>query len=173
MLRRPQSAMNKATTHRFAFAGWLTAVLLLLGCNPQPEVSSDYRSVDATGWDDQRAVVFTTDSLPTSGTYAFTLALRTTTMHPYPYQDITLEVTEHWCLPGHRQRVQRDTLTIALYDNTGAPTVQHGVAYHEYWQPLAVRRLPRATTGTIAVRHLMNAITISGISDIGIITRRE
>ena len=142
--------------------GIATLLLFTFSCERQASLRQ-FQSVDEVGWGINDTVSFSIDSLLLDDIYALSVGVRISTAHPYPYQDLLLEVTSD--VSGCR--VQRDTLLCDLSDLLGEGK-QNGVSIYSFEQFVDTFRVARGDTCTFYVRHLMRRSPLPGIRDIGI-----
>lgn len=122
---------------------------------------TDYRDIPATGWEYGTSLRMNIES-PDSINHG-TMLLSITHDNSYEYRNLWLETT----YTDPSGRLMTDTVNIELCDALGA---WHGTGLPGRYQLtdtiLSHVTLPRQAT--IAVRHIMRADSLSGISQVGI-----
>lgn len=129
---------------------------LLMGCSGRV-VSSDWQSVDRTGWN-QDSVLRLHYSVPdTTATYRMLLYVRHTDM--YPYQNMWLFL-------------DNDTLEFYLADDRGMWLGNGKNGLIE--MPILLEDGVQITGGdhTVSVRHGMRQESLRGVSDVGIVIEK-
>ena len=149
---------------------WLITSFLLLTAACAPEERTlcySYRAVDAKGWEQHDGVTFNSDTVRISGNYAITVGLRTTAA--YPFQNLWLLVKQQYRQPD---TIVVDTLCCTLTDPTGR-NHGHGVSIFEQLCPLKQVHMETGQTVTVSINHIMRRVMLPGITDVGLIIRKE
>ena len=125
-----------------------------------------YRHVSQTPWDTQDTISFNIDTIPATGDYQLSVALRTTA--EIQYQQIFLAVD---CSLPHYST--RDTVSIILTDSEGEMQ-SNGIRLYNYSTPLPRSlHLTRGQQAQVNITHLMRRTQLRGITDVGIKIGRE
>ena len=151
------------TDKRTLIAISMLACSMLCACNDKPS-AFDYRSTPVEGWELGDTLKYHVDTILTTGTYLFSLGLRTSASTPYPYQSLWLVVKQHWHNP---EQEVTDTIQCQLTNDRG-DAQGHGVSLYQYDQNLKSIPLPQGASADISVYHIMRSEMIPGISDVGI-----
>lgn len=128
----------------------------------------DYRPLGPEGWHASDTLTFKVDALKQQGQHGFSMGLRTSSAHPYPYRQLTLAVRQEW----------RDSTSTILFEKTDTCIVDmatetgdlsgDGVSTYQYDLPIDTLSLPAGSRGTIQVCHLMRRSPLPGIVSVGI-----
>ncbi len=135
----------------------------------RPAALYEYRSTPLEGWESADTLVFAVDSLREGGSYSLDLLLRTSTAIPYPFRKLWLVVKQSWHLPA-AGRI--DTLACELV-NADGDICGDGVLHYRYSFPVDTLVLPEGARGRLAVFHIMRRERLKGISDVGLVLKKE
>jgi gliding motility-associated lipoprotein GldH len=141
--------------------------LLLSGCNRQKSVCYSYRSTPIEGWEQHNVLTFKLDTVQESGTYTVHVSLRTT--NAYPFQSLWLLVKTQLAKPEWEKQ---DTLVCVLTDKQGNHSGS-GISFYQNNYLLTHLNLHRGQSGSITIGHIMRRNILPGISDVGVMVRKE
>ncbi len=146
----------------------LLLLAALVSCE-RPAALYEYRSTPLEGWESADTLVFTVDSLREEGIYSLDLLLRTSTAVPYPFRTLWLVVKQNWHSPAAERL---DTLACELV-NADGDVCGDGVLHYRYRFPVDTLVLPEGAQGRLAVCHIMRRESLKGISDVGLVLKKE
>ncbi len=124
----------------------------------------EYRTLPAEGWRPADTLAFDVDRLQKDGCYAVEVLLRTSSLRPYPYRQLWLELRLQWDAP---QTAAPDTLVCTLVTAKGK-SLGTGVTQSQYAFVLDTLRFSSAAKGRILVRHIMSDESLPGITEVGL-----
>ena len=145
---------------------WLVLGFPLVSCTTESGYLR-YQPLKVVGWEYRDSVTFEIDSLSTSGKRDFSIALRKSSSHAYPYTSLTMAVHQTWHLGDSTLVNRTDTLECAFGSPDGTLRAK-GVSLYPYEFPLCSLPLPAHATGRIVIRHLMNQQMLPGFDAIGL-----
>lgn len=121
-----------------------------------------YEPTDIASWGTYEKLDFKVDSLKESGKYQMFLHVRTSSVDPYPFKVLFLEVRQQW--PKTKEE-RVDTVSCSLNKDEHKAG---GVSMLQYDYPVCEITCHRGDSALISVRHIMRKEEIPGISDVGI-----
>ena len=154
-------------TSRAVVIGILITVAYAFGaCNRLP-IYSHYEHAPSAGWEKNDTLDFYVTPVKEAGYYHEELGLRID--DSYPFQGLCL-VIEQTILPsGYRHN---DTLNCSLYEKNGVAKGS-GIKHYQYNFHMNTIRLNEGDSLHIAVRHNMKREIMPGITDIGLLIRKQ
>ena len=128
----------------------------------------DYRDLPAEGWHAKDTLTFQIDTIRRAAPYEVILGIRTSSAHPYPFQQLTIVAEQEWTVADKDSVYsQKDTLDITLINELG-DAQGNGISNYEYVLPLAQLHLQPGHQGRIRIYHLMRRPTLPGITNVGL-----
>lgn len=144
----------------------LAAVAMMSSCSRRTKYNH-YVSTPLSGWEKNDTLAFGVPPVDSTAMYALWLGLRVT--ESYPFTALTL-IVEQRVLP--KDTLVTDTVRCQLTDRRGN-AVGKGVAYHQYRYAVSHIGLEHGDSVFVRVRHDMKREILPGISDVGVVLRRE
>lgn len=140
----------------------LSSLLLTLAACDRSTVYSDFRTVPLTRWYADSALTYTFDIADTTATYQMQISIRHT--QQYPYQNMWLFVSDS---------LRHDTIEFYLANRRGEwlGSGQNGLI--EMPVLFEENRHFTAGTQTITIQHGMRDEPLQGVSDVGLIIKRN
>lgn len=139
----------------------LTQIATLQSC--ETDVIYDrYEHIETECWDRSDTLFYNIPPVKKTGSYAFTVGLRTDS--DFPFIGLGM-VVERVVKPGNI--VVKDTLKCIVADNKGNITGR-GTGCYQYDYGIPPVSLHRGDSLHIIVRHIMRRETLPGVKDIGI-----
>lgn len=151
-----------------AFCAFTAAVIAIImsACNGAV-VYDEYQHTAISGWEKIDSLMFFVPPVSEPGTYNTDLGLRINSY--YPFLKLTL-IVEQTVFPSHITTT--DTLNCPLIDGKGNPEAK-GVSIYQYNFPVTKISLQRGDSLRISVRHDMKREIIPGVSDVGIMIKKD
>ena len=137
-------------------------ILIFVGCTPHAAYTA-FLPVDNQEWvatDTAKFEIITpVDSVP----HTLFICVRATEAHVYDSRYLPLEITQVWNSPDS---TRKDTLYIALYDDTGNNKGK-GINYRDVKAELCTLSPTDTLKGTISIRHCATQ-PVHGFSHVGV-----
>ncbi|MBS5895753.1 MAG: gliding motility lipoprotein GldH [Prevotella buccae] len=144
----------------------LYILTLAVSCNDK-RVYDHFQHAPVAGWEKNDTLFFDIPKVAESGHYSADLGLRINAT--YPFMGLTL-IVEQFSYPDRKRRV--DTVNCKLMDSNGKMK-GYGIGSFQYTFHITDLDLQQGDSLHIGVRHDMKREILPGISDIGIILKKE
>ena len=127
----------------------------------------NYHAINLDGWDRTDFQEYQVNAISEEGYYMEEIGVRTT--KAYPYQQLHLIVKQEIISTTgtHPNRFRRDTLHIDIYDSWGKPKGK-GIDLFQNVVPFKTLPLKAGDSISLQIAHDMKALSIKGISDVGL-----
>ena len=145
----------------------LLSVALLVACKQEKAVCYAYRHTPVEGWEQHNVQSFRIDSIRESGIYGLRICLRHT--GAYPFQSLWLLVKQRY---QHPDTLLQDTGGCLLTDKQGNHR-GNGISIYQSEYPFRKIYLEKGSEGTVTVSHIMRRTILPGISDVGLLVKKE
>jgi len=144
----------------------LMAVAAMASCDRR-KVYDSYVHSALSGWERNDTVSFGVPAVDAQGLYDVTLKMRTD--NSFPFTNVML-VVDQTVIPSHKR--YSDTLYCAVANRSGH-SLGNGINLYHHEFHVAQRRLNAGDSLYISVRHNMMREILPGITDVGIMVRRQ
>ncbi len=143
------------------------AVTMLVACKRENAVCYVYRHTPVEGWEQHNVQSFRIDTVRESGVYDLRVCLRHT--NSYPFQSLWLLVRQRYL---HPDTMMQDTVVCLLTDKQGNQQ-GNGISIYQSEYPFRKIYLEKGREGIVTVSHIMRRTILPGISDVGLLVRKE
>jgi gliding motility-associated lipoprotein GldH len=150
----------------FCFLGAAFMTIVMAACGGSV-VYDEYQHTAVSGWEKIDSLMFGVPRVTAPGTYDLNLGLRINGL--YPFLKLTL-IVDQTVFPS--RVTTSDTLNCSLIDKHGNPETK-GISSYQYTFPVKKVVLQSGDSLHISVRHDMKREVMPGISDVGIIIKKE